>query len=101
MYSGSGDMASAGATHQVISGMYEVMTWLCAVISTGEASGDGKMMLCIVRVVVGAGHDSVKVMLSVIGVGTEHASVMVTLPVSVTGLIWVTLRTSCGRPLAT
>jgi hypothetical protein len=34
-----------GETHHVISGMYDVMTWLCAVISIGAASGEGKMML--------------------------------------------------------
>jgi hypothetical protein len=34
-----------GATHQVISGTYDVRTWLCDVTSIGAASGDGKTML--------------------------------------------------------
>lgn len=39
------------------------MTWLCAVISTGEASGEGNIMLCIIRVVVGDDQVSVVVRL--------------------------------------
>jgi hypothetical protein len=41
--------------------MKDLITWLCAVTSTGEASGDGKTMLRTERVDVGdgMGHCSV------------------------------------------
>lgn len=63
-----------------------MMTWLCAVISMGAASAEGKMILYIERVFVRAGHDSVYVENSVtvlkvqsngkVGVGTSGACVM-------------------------
>jgi hypothetical protein len=40
-----GSNCTGGDAHQVISGTYDVRTWLCEVTSIGAASGEGNTML--------------------------------------------------------